>query len=179
MKIYFKRGKDGLVNDEFTYSKFGFKTFQIVGSEGVPANSKISFNEVKRIAEEQNKDVFVLNETPEAMIAKIIDMQKFLYELKKAKKESEKKQKASIQKIKEIKFHVNIADNDLKTKIDHAKKFLEENCKVKIVLELRGREVGMKDYAEEIWNKIIANFSEYEVSAVKMVNNSYFTFITK
>ena len=106
-------------------------------------------------------------------------MQKFLYEQKKAKKEQEKKQKAAMQKVKEIKFHMNIADNDLNVKVDHVKKFLDENCKVKIILELRGREAGMKDYAKEIWNKIVSNFSMFQIGETKEMNNSYFAFITR
>ena len=178
MQIYFK-SKDGIVGEDFSFNKYGEKKFQIVGDVFNTGTNKFSYQATKDASTESGLDILIVNDKLDFLIVKLIDVQKFIYEQKKAKKIQEKKQKASQQKTKEIKFHVNIADNDLKTKIDHVKRFLEENCKVKVVLELRGREVGMTEYAKEIWDKIISNFDEYQISETKFLNGSYFTFITK
>lgn len=180
MKIFFKSGNDYVAKD-FTFNEFGNEKFQVVGDIGNTGSNRYNYNAMKSAAEELGKDIFIVNAHPSEKleIVKLVDMQKFLYVQKKAKKEIEKRQKASIQKIKEIKFHVNIADNDLNTKVEHAKKFINDNCKVKIVLELRGREVGMKEYAEDIWNKILSNFNEFNIDEIKFINNSFFTFVTK
>ena len=180
MKIYFKSGNEYVAKD-FTFNEFGNERFQIVGDFQNSGDVRHSFSAMSALADNYEKDILVVNARPSENleIVKLLDMQKFLYEQKKAKKESEKKQKAAIQKVKEIKFHMNIAENDLKTKVEHVKKFLEENCKVKVVLELRGREIGMKDYAKEVWENIISNFAEYQISEKKEMGNSYFVFITK
>lgn len=178
MQIYFK-SKDGFADEFFSFGKYGNKKFQVVGDQYNTGTNFLTYNAVKQANDESGLDILLLNSKDENLIIKFLDIQKFLYEQKKAKKEQEKKQKAAQQKIKEIKFHINIADNDLNTKVDHVKKFLKENCKVKVVLELRGREIGMKEYADEIWTKIISNFSEYQISERKEINNSYFVFITK
>lgn len=178
MQIYFK-SKDGFVDEPFSFSKYGNKKFQVVGDHYNTGTNRFGYEAVKQANEESGLDVLLLNDKSEVFIIKFLDIQKFLYEQKKARKEQEKKQKASQQKVKEIKFHMNIAENDLKTKVDHVKKFLEENCKVKVVLELRGREIGMKDYAKEIWTNIVSNFSEYQIGERKEMNNSYFVFITR
>lgn len=180
MKIYFKSG-NGYGAKEFTFEEFGNERFQIVGDFQNSGDVRHSFSAISALADNYEKDILVVNARPSEKleIVKLVDMQKFLYEQKKAKKEQEKKQKAAAQKVKEIKFHMNIADNDLNTKINHVKKFLEENCKVKVVLELRGREIGMKDFAEEVWKKILDNFNGYTVDQTKFLNNSFFTFITK
>ena len=180
MKIYFKSGNDYL-EKEFSFDEFGNEKFQIVGDFQNSGEVRHTYSAMSTLADNYEKDILVVNARPSENleIVKLVNMQKFLYEQKKAKKDQEKKQKASQQKMKEIKFHMNIAENDLNTKVDHVKKFLEENCKVKIVLELRGREVGMKDYAKEIWNKIVSNFSMFQVGETKEMNNSYFAFITR
>lgn len=180
MKIYFKSGNDYL-EKEFSFNEFGNEKFQIVGDFQNSGDVRHTFSAMSALVDNYEKDILVVNARPSENleIVKLVDMQKFLYEQKKAKKEQEKKQKAAMQKVKEIKFHMNIADNDLNVKVDHVKKFLDENCKVKIILELRGREVGMKDYAKEIWNKIISNFSMFQIGETKEMNNSYFAFITR
>ena len=180
MQIYFKSG-DGFIGKDFNFNEFGNEKFQIVGDFHNSGEVKHSFNTISTLANNYEKDILVVNARPSENleIVKLIDMQKFLYERKKAKKDQEKKQKASAQKMKEIKFHLNIAENDMKTKVEHVKKFLNENCKVKIVLELRGREIDMKDYAKEIWSNILSNFSGYQIGEKKEMNNSYFVFITK
>ena len=180
MKIYFNSGHDYL-EKEFSFDEFGNEKFQIVGDFQNSGEVRHTYSAMSTLADNYEKDILVVNARPSENleIVKLVNMQKFLYEQKKAKKDQEKKQKASQQKMKEIKFHMNIAENDLNTKVDHVKKFLEENCKVKIVLELRGREVGMKDYAKEIWNKIISNFSTFQIGETKEMNNSYFAFITR
>lgn len=180
MKIYFKSGNDYL-EKEFSFDEFGNEKFQIVGDFQNSGDVRHTFSAMNALADNYEKDILVVNARPSENleIVKLVDMQKFLYEQKKAKKEQEKKQKAAIQKVKEIKFHMNIAENDLNVKVDHVKRFLDENCKVKIILELRGREVGMKDYAKEIWNKIVSNFSMFQIGETKEMNNSYFAFITR
>ena len=180
MKIYFKSGNE-YVGKEFTFNEFGNEKFQIVGDFQNSGEIRHTYNAMNVIAEDNEMDILVVNARPSENleIVKLVNMQKFLYEQKKAKKSSEKKQKAAMQKQKEIKFHMNIAENDLNTKIGHVKKFLADNCKVKIILELRGRENGMKDYAKEVWNKILSNFADYKVENEKFMNNSFFTFITK
>ena len=180
MKIFFKSGNEYIAK-EFSFNEFGNEKFQIVGDFQNSGNVRHTYSAIKALADNYEKDILVVNARPSEKleIVKLVDMQKFLYEQKKAKKDQEKKQKASQQKMKEIKFHMNIAENDLNTKVGHVKKFLEENCKVKVVLELRGREAGMKDYAKEVWENIISNFIEYQISEKKEMGNSYFVFITK
>lgn len=180
MKIFFKSG-NGYVEKDFSFNEFGNEQFQIVGDFQNSGDVRHSYSAMSALADNYEKDILVVNARPSEKleIVKLVDMQKFLYEQKKAKKDQEKKQKAMIQKVKEIKFHVSIADNDLKTKVEHAKKFIADNCKVKITLELRGRETEMKDFAEDIWNKIMDQFNGYTIDQTKFINNSFFTFVMK
>ena len=61
---------------------------------------------------------------------------------KDAMKEKEAKKKQKVTEVKEIRLSPNIDDNDLNTKANQARKFLEKGDKVKVTLRFRGREMA-------------------------------------
>ncbi len=71
-------------------------------------------------------------------VCKLIDYGKYRYELARKEKEARKKQK--VIDIKEIRFSPNIDTNDLNTKINAARKFIEKGSKVKVSMRFRGRD---------------------------------------
>lgn len=89
-------------------------------------------------------------------ICRICDHGKFLYEQKQKQKMAKKQAKASMQDLKEICFSIRIDDNDKNVKINHIKKFLSENCKVKITMQFQKREMNMLEYGKEIMKSILA-----------------------
>jgi len=154
------------------------KTYRLVGEEDVKS-SFFTGEYLRKLAQDKGREVLIVNDSNEPIIVKLIDKQKYLYDQKKAKKDQEKRQKASAQKQKEIKFHLNIASNDLNTKVNHIKEFLEKNSKIKVTVEMRGREVDMKSMARDLMDKIISNFTENTVEPVKDMGSSLVTFISK
>ncbi len=60
--------------------------------------------------------------------------------------------------VKEVRLSPNIDDNDLNTKINAARKFIEKGNKVKVTLRFRGREMAhmfkskyiLDDFAEKL-----------------------------
>lgn len=78
--------------------------------------------------------------TAKPPVCKIIDFGKFRYEQSRKEKEAKKKQKTI--EIKEIRFSPNIDTNDIKTKANMARKFIEKGDKVKVSLRFRGRELA-------------------------------------
>ncbi len=79
-------------------------------------------------------------------VAKITRFDKFRYEKEKEWKKQRQAQKAL--EMKQIQISVREAKNDLSTKIRKLEKFLGAGHKVEIVMTLRGREKGMKDFAK-------------------------------
>jgi len=79
-------------------------------------------------------------------VAKITRFDKFRYEKEKEWKKRRQAQKAL--EMKQIQISVREAKNDLSTKIRKLEKFLGAGHKVEIVMTLRGREKGMKDFAK-------------------------------
>ena len=84
-----------------------------------------------------------------------MDYKKFVYNQKKQEKEQAKKNRANVQKIKEVKFHLNIGENDFNYKINHIKEFISDNYKVKVQIFLRGREMDMKSLTKELIDRIL------------------------
>lgn len=99
----------------------------------------ISLEEAKQIARKMNLDLVEINSTTKPHIVKLINFEKWQYEQKK----NNKKNKAP--SLKEIQLTVNIADNDLTVKVNKAKEFIKDGCKVKVTLALKGRELARRE----------------------------------
>ena len=81
------------------------------------------------------------------MVCKLMDHGKHIFDSKKQKSASKKKQKRI--QIKEIKFRPVTEEHDYQIKVNKIKNFLEEGNKAKVTLRFRGREmahqnIGMK-----------------------------------
>lgn len=105
---------------------------------------------------EENLDLVLIAPNAKPPVCKIIDYGKFRYELARKDKEAKKKQKTI--EVKEVRLSPNIDTNDLNTKTNAARKFLEKGNKVKVVLRFRGRELTrmgsskyiLDDFAQEL-----------------------------
>ena len=84
-------------------------------------------------------------------VTRIMDYGKFKYDQEKKEKENKKKQKNA--QLKETRFSLKIEDNDLQTKANQAKKFLNNGDKVKVSIRFRGRELGRKEPGYELMDK--------------------------
>ena len=94
-------------------------------------------------------------------VCKIIDYGKYRYELARKEKDARKKQKTI--ELKEIRLSPNIDKNDLNTKMNAARKFLEKGNKVKITLRFRGREMAHMNQSRHILDDIAENLSDVAV----------------
>ena len=100
----------------------------------------VSIDEARAAADEAGVDLVLIAPTAKPPVCKIIDFGKFRYEQTRKEKEARKKQKTI--EVKEIRLSPNIDVNDIKTKANMARKFIEKGDKVKVALRFRGREVA-------------------------------------
>ena len=109
-----------------------------------------------KLAKDAELDLVKIAPTAKPPVCKIIDCGKYRYELARKEKEAKKKQK--VIEVKEVRLSPNIDDNDLNTKINAARKFIEKGNKVKVTLRFRGREMAhmfkskyiLDDFAEKL-----------------------------
>ena len=109
-----------------------------------------------KLAKDAELDLVKIAPTAKPPVCKIIDYGKYRYELARKEKEAKKKQK--VIEVKAVRLSPNIDDNDLNTKINAARKFIEKGNKVKVTLRFRGREMAhmfkskyiLDDFAEKL-----------------------------
>jgi translation initiation factor IF-3 len=94
-------------------------------------------------------------------VVKIMDYKKHLYDIQKNLKEQKRaNKKRNNNQLKEIKFHVNIGDNDYNIKVKHIEKFIGKRYKVRVTVALRGREMAHQDLAKDLIHKVIGHFKD-------------------
>jgi translation initiation factor IF-3 len=96
-------------------------------------------------AYEQDMDLVEVAGAADPPVCRIMDYDKYRYELSKKQKEAKKKQ--TVIETKEIKFRPKTEEHDLNFKIKQIKKFLGQKNKVKVTMRFRGREIV---YAQSI-----------------------------
>lgn len=138
-----------------------YSNVNLIGEKGERIGV-VSFAKAVELAD--NLDLAVVNENVNPPMVKIIDYGKILYEQKK----NLKKQKSNIVKNKEIKFGLNIAENDYNIKINKIKEFLEDGDRVRVTLFLRGREVSMTEMSYEFMNRVLNDLNNFAITNDKI-----------
>ncbi len=112
---------------------------RLVGENGEQLGI-MSSREAYKMAQEAELDLVKIAPTAKPPVCKIIDYGKYKYEMARREKDAKKKQKTI--DVKEVRLSPNIETNDLNTKANQARKFLEKGNKVKVSLRFRGREMA-------------------------------------
>ena len=104
-------------------------------------------------------DLVIITSQSSPPVAKIVDLDKCNYEQKKRQKNVDKIARQNSVEIKEVKLRPGIGGNDLEIKAKQISKFLDKGSKVKITIQLRGREITkgndvISHLAEEISNRV-------------------------
>ncbi len=118
----------------------------------------MSAKDAMKIAREANLDLVKIAPTAKPPVCKIIDYGKYRYEMARKEKEAKKKQKTV--EVKEVRLSPNIDTNDLNTKMNNARKFLEKGNKVKITLRFRGREMAHMGASKHILDDFAESLSD-------------------
>lgn len=98
------------------------REIRLIGQDGEQLGI-MSASEAMRMAREAELDLVKIAPTAKPPVCKIIDYGKYRYELARKEKEARKKQKTI--EIKEVRLSPNIDDNDLNTKVNAARKFIQ------------------------------------------------------
>lgn len=141
------------VNDEITYDKI-----RLIDEEGNQVGV-ISAREARERAYEAGLDLVEVSPNADPPVCRIMNYDKFRYELKKKQQEAKKRQTTI--ETKEIKFRPKTEEHDLNFKIKNIKKFLAQKNKVKITMRFRGREiVYAQTVGMEAMNHIVSMLEE-------------------
>ncbi len=131
----------------------------VIDDEGQKLGA-LNTQEAIRMAQEKGFDLVEIVPSPPdggPPIAKIMDLGKWLYEREKSEK---KKIKGSKTEFKIIRIGLTTGDHDLEVKSKKIDEFLKKNDLVQIELQLRGRQMAMKDLAKQKIRKFLEFIKE-------------------
>lgn len=114
----------------------------------------LDVSEALRKSEEHGLDLVEVAPNVDPPVCKIMDYGKYRYE--ESKKEHERKKKQATVVLKEIKLRPKTEEHDLDYKVKRLIGFLGENCKVKVTVMFRGREITHPEQARHLIDKILA-----------------------
>ena len=127
------------ISELFINEQIRDKEVRVIGEDGEQLGI-MPTKEAQKLADDAGLDLVKIAPTAKPPVCKIVDYGKFRYE--QARKEKEAKKKQKVIEVKEVRLSPNIEENDLKTKANNARKFLEKGDKVKVTLRFRGREMA-------------------------------------
>ena len=134
------------------------ESVRLLGSDGTQLGV-VPYARAKELAIEAGEDLVLVSDTSNPPVVRIMNFGKLCYEQKKNLKAQ--RRNTAVQKIKEIKFHINIDQHDYETKLNRAIDFLEKKFRLKVTLALRGREMAHQDMAFELMGKVTEALSPY------------------
>ena len=134
------------INDEINANKV-----RLIGSQGEQIGI-LSLEEALNKAKESSLDLVQMAKEGDPVVCKLMDHGKHIFDSKKQKSASRKKQKRI--QIKEIKFRPVTEENDYQIKVNKIKNFLEEGNKAKVTLRFRGREMAHQNIGMNLLKRV-------------------------
>jgi len=119
----------------------------------------------------------LINENARPPIAKLMDYGKFIYD--QTKQVAKQKAKAHGPELKEVRFGIKIDEHDLEVKTNQVRRFLERGDKVKISVQLKGREMMFRQKAFDLIGKIKKDVNGAFEKPVERMGNRFFATITR
>ena len=154
------------------------KEIRLIGADGAQMGIMSPRDALKMAID---KDLDLVKVAPQAKppVCKIIDYGKYRYEQARREKEAKKKQKTI--EIKEVRLSPNIDENDLNTKVNAARKFIQKGDKVKVTLRFRGREMAHVQSSKKILDVFAERMADIATidKAPKMEGRSMTMFLTE
>ena len=148
------------ISESLVNGQVRFREVRLIGTDGEQLGI-MSSQYAQKIADEAELDLVCISPMAKPPVCKIIDYGKYRYEMIRRDKEAKKKQK--IVELKEVRLSPNIDTNDLATKTNAARKFLEKGNKVKVTLRFRGREMSHMSQSRYILDDFAKSLADIAV----------------
>ena len=130
----------------------------MIGADGEQVGI-VSLDEAMQTAAAVQQDLVEIAPDAEPPVCKVMDYGKHVFDIKKQKAASRKKQKKT--QVKEIKFRPGTETGDYQVKLRNLIRFLENGDKAKVTLRYRGREMAHQHLGLELLKRVEADLVEY------------------
>lgn len=145
IKRYTPIKKEHQINEEIRDSEL-----RVIGANGEQLGI-MSAREAQAIADEQGLDLVKISPNAVPPVCKLMNYNKYMFELTKKAKEAKKNQK--VVEIKEIWLSMTIDVGDLNVKAKQTQKFLSQGNKVKVSIRMRGRQMAHSEMGLEVMTR--------------------------
>ncbi len=154
--IYFWRclsiSKKTLINEEIRASEV-----RVIDNNGKQLGI-MKLEQALRLSNDVSLDLVEIAPEAKPPVCKIMDFGKYRFEKEKHAKEIKKKQQ--IVELKEIQLKCRIDTHDFNTKLNHAKRFLNQGNKVKVLVKFYGREMAHTEKGRELLGRFAEGCGE-------------------
>jgi translation initiation factor IF-3 len=135
----------------------------------------MSLEEAQNLADDSDLDLIEINPKATPPIVKLMSFSKFKY----IQDKSEKNKTKTTNEIKTLRVSVRISIHDLGVQAKKADEFLKKGIKVKLQVQMKGREKSHPELAREVMDSFISLISvNYTMEAdPKLVGDSCFVFL--
>jgi translation initiation factor IF-3 len=161
--------KEFRVNDQIQAD-----TVRVIDGEEGGMLGVMTLKEALAFAESKEMDLVEINPKGEPPVCKLIEWTKFKYQQEK------NEHKAKAKEDKTIRLSVRVAVNILEVRGKQAEGFLEKGHKVKLQIQMKGREKAYPEVAKETLENFITyvNPEKYALeSELKQTGDSYFAYL--
>lgn len=148
------KNKDLFINEQIRA-----KEVMVIGPNGEQLGIKTT-EDALTLANYAGYDLVLINPKNTPPVCKIMDYNKYKYEIKKKQKENMKKQRENNLDIKEYRLSVNIDKHDFDTRVRNARKSLEKGHKIKASIRFRGREMVHPELGKETLLRFAEDLSD-------------------
>ncbi len=146
-----KKKEDRYIFKELqTNSQIRVPEVRLIDSDGTMIGI-VPIAEAQRRADDSNMDLVLFSPAAKPPVCKILNYSKYRYD--QIRKDKEDRKKSSVIKIKEVQLSPTIDIGDIKIKAKRTREFIEEGCKVKVVIRMRGRQKARPDLAMDVMNR--------------------------
>ncbi|MBO4388068.1 MAG: translation initiation factor IF-3 [Spirochaetales bacterium] len=110
------------------------------------------------LAEEEGYDLVEVSPNANPPVCKILDYDKYRYQMEKRQKEARKSQ--VVVKVREVRMQPKIDVHDMETKSKAIKSFLDGGDRCKVTIRFKGRELAHTELGKVVLDKILAKLDE-------------------
>lgn len=145
---------------------------RVIGNDGKLIGI-LQLQQALQLAQNAGLDLVEISPKAQPPVCKILDFGKYMYEEGK----KSKSQKATATKLKEIKLGAAIEQNDFLTKLRQAESFLFKGNKVKLYINLKGRQMSAPQLGIDVVQRMVDELKNVGLPDAKITHSGRNIFV--
>jgi len=164
-----RRPEDPIKSSVISNERIRYPEVRVIDDDGTPLGVMPGRQALWQ-AKDRGLDLIEITADANPPVVRITDLNKWIYNLKRAKKENDRKARENAQVIKEIQLRPVTDKHDIEVKMGHAKEFLADEAKVRVVMKFRGRELSFSQKGFELMEDFIKGLGPCKIEKAPEMN---------